>query len=245
MSDLTLAIETSNPTASPTGAVGAGSVCVGRLSSGVPEVLAWSALSAGTRHDDALMPAVASVCARAGVNPGDLGRVAVSIGPGGFTSLRIAVSTAKMIGEATGAACVGVPTALALASAARENGVRGRVGVLLAWKRLDVWRQRFEISESGVQAVDQAGTVVELGAAAEGCGALIGEQAVKDLLGLAGCRAPLFAPEFDARWVLSASWGLPAVDPAFLTPIYPREPEAVTKWRALGKGAGVGRGEGR
>ncbi|MFM9959441.1 MAG: tRNA (adenosine(37)-N6)-threonylcarbamoyltransferase complex dimerization subunit type 1 TsaB [Phycisphaerales bacterium] len=233
MRDVILAIETSNPTApSSSGGGGAGSVCVGRISDGKSEILACEVLSAATRHDDALMPAVAAVCARAGIVPSGLARVAVSIGPGGFTSLRIAVTTAKMICEATGAACIGVPTALALALAARAHGTRGTLGVLLAWKREDVWRQRYDLSDDGVRAIDPNGTIVGLDTASAGCAVVVAEAALRDMLAVpAG--VSVIEPRFDARWVLEASAGLTAVDPALLVPIYPREPEAVTKWRAL------------
>ncbi len=240
MAPLTLAIETSNPSAlGPTAAQGthaaAGSVCVGRGSSGAePEILAWTGLSPASRHDDALMPAIAEVCARAGAAPADLARVAVSVGPGGFTSLRIAVTTAKMICEATGAACVAVPTAHALALSARAEGVRGTVGVLLAWKRDDVWRQRFEASDHSVQATDAEGRVVPLEHAHDGCATLVAEPTLRAMLA-PPTHVVVVTPRFDARSVLAASLRMPETDPAQLVPIYPREPEAVTKWRTLGK----------
>jgi hypothetical protein len=68
-------------------------------------------LHPGTRHDDDLMPAVDRLFRRRGAAPSDLSRIAVSIGPGGYTGLRIAVATAKMLAEATGAKTIAVPSA--------------------------------------------------------------------------------------------------------------------------------------
>jgi tRNA threonylcarbamoyl adenosine modification protein YeaZ len=244
VSELTLAIETSNPSAGggPVagggGTASSGSVCLGTLDGGGGcTVIARHDLGPASRHDDALMPAVALVCAAAGMKPGEVRRVAVSIGPGGFTSVRIAVTTAKMIGEATGAACVPVPTALALAHAAAGAGASGVVGVLLAWKREDVWRQRFTVGGGVVTPVDDGG-IVALASAGEGCGTVVGDDEVVRLIGLrvgaAEADSPRFLrPDFDARWVLHASRGIAPIDPALLLPIYPREPEAVTKWRVL------------
>lgn len=230
--ELVLAIETSNPG----GGGNAGSVCVGVLGEGHGvEVLAHHALSPASRHDDALMPAVALVCERAGVGAKDLRRIAVSVGPGGFTSVRIAVTTAKMIGEVTGAACVAVPTALAVAHGVAAGGFVGTLGVLLAWKREDVWRQRFAVGVGGsrVEPLDVGG-IVPLGAATSGCDGVTADAELARMLGEVGAEAGrVIAPGFDARWVLEASRGLAAVDPALLLPIYPREPEAVTKWRLL------------
>lgn len=254
MTEITLAIETSNPSAGgPRPASGAaGSVCVGYFAKdGSSQVLAAVGLSPASRHDDALMPAVAEACARAGVSPSGIARVAVSVGPGGFTSLRIAVTTAKMIAEATGAACIPVPTASALALAAHVRGTRGTLGVLLAWKREDVWRRRFLLREphhpasgGGVEPVDDGG-IVTLARALDGCDAVVAEDALREMLSGTDStgrhvRVAVLAPEFDAAWVLRASAIIEPVEPALLLPIYPREPEAVTKWRALGKAKGAG-----
>lgn len=251
MTGLTLAIETSNPgppgTPGPPGSgstpANTGSVCLGHVSAdGEATVVAHHTLAPASRHDDALMPAVALVCERAGISPSDLSRVAVSLGPGGFTSVRVAVTTAKMIAEATRAACIPVPTALALAHAAVASQITGTIAVLLAWKREDVWRQRFRIAPGGqpahlrIAAIDP-GTVVPLDRATADCDTAIADAELSRMLTQNPSRATpptrLIPPAFDAKWVLAASHQLTPIDPAQLLPIYPREPEAVTKWRVL------------
>lgn len=246
---ITLAIETSNP-ASGGGGDGAGSaapqivaVGLGRGSSVADaEWLGGEPLAPSSRHDDALMPAIDRLCRLHGVRPIELSRIAVSLGPGGFTGLRIAVMTAKLIAEATGAECVGVPTAEALMLGVEpgefsraENGAA--FGVCLAWKRDDVWRQRFTLNATrdGWAALD-AGGIVPLNAAAEGVSSLIADAEFVRLLrerAIDVSRVTIHQPCFDARHVFLASLGRAATDPVALLPIYPREPEAVTKWREL------------
>ena len=53
-------------------------------------------------HARELMPAVERVLAEAGVRFGDLDALAVGIGPGGFTGLRIGVATAHGIAQSAG-----------------------------------------------------------------------------------------------------------------------------------------------
>ena len=82
---LTLAIETSNPSAHENAA----GVALVRLREGEPQIIGIEHLRTASRHDDALMPAIERLFDAANLAPQDLDRVAVSIGPGGYTSTRI------------------------------------------------------------------------------------------------------------------------------------------------------------
>jgi tRNA threonylcarbamoyl adenosine modification protein YeaZ len=131
----TLAIEISNPASGPRGEMpvaGSGEpvlagpgVGLAQMDGSSVRIIGIELLSAGLRHDDDLMPAIDRLCRRAGVGPRQLGRIAVSIGPGGYTSLRIAVATAKMLCEATGAEAVPVASAPAAALLAGEGVLAG------------------------------------------------------------------------------------------------------------------------
>lgn len=67
------------------------------------------------RHTVELMPQVAHMLAQADVCPGDLTAVAVALGPGSFTGLRVALAAAKGLALAGGLTLLGVPTLDAVA----------------------------------------------------------------------------------------------------------------------------------
>jgi tRNA threonylcarbamoyladenosine biosynthesis protein TsaB len=61
-----------------------------------------SALTARPAHARELMPAVAAVMERAGLGYADLEAIAVGVGPGTFTGLRIGIATARALASANG-----------------------------------------------------------------------------------------------------------------------------------------------
>ncbi|CAA9501268.1 MAG: tRNA threonylcarbamoyladenosine biosynthesis protein TsaB [uncultured Solirubrobacteraceae bacterium] len=68
-------------------------------------------------HASQLLPLAAGLLERAGLSFADLDRIAVGTGPGTFTGLRIGVSTARALAQASGAQLVGVSTLRVLAEA--------------------------------------------------------------------------------------------------------------------------------
>lgn len=247
---LTLAIETSNPSimagAGGTPVVdGAGpGVAVGRVKSGTPEVLAWLPLERAHPNEDPLAGLIDACVRRAGVRPSDLKRVAVSVGPGGFTSVRVAVTTAKVIAEATGAACVGVPSAQVAAwESAQVSGPQASpvgdapIAIALASKGESAWVAVYgpDFSLRADPRVMTAADIATL--AAMGVRRLAHDAFLPASMAAAAASAGLVgeAIRLSARGVLALSGTTEPVDPAALVPIYPREPEAVTKWRAMGR----------
>lgn len=82
-------------------------------------VLAHESLLIDRGHAEALLPLIERVLARsAGGSARDgfaaLGRVAVTVGPGSFTGLRVGISAARAIGLAVGVPVVGVSTLAAI-----------------------------------------------------------------------------------------------------------------------------------
>lgn len=67
------------------------------------------------RHGELLTPQIRSVVAEAGATLADVTHVAVGIGPGPYTGLRVGLATAHALAEALGVPCVGVATLDALA----------------------------------------------------------------------------------------------------------------------------------
>ncbi|MFO0807088.1 MAG: tRNA (adenosine(37)-N6)-threonylcarbamoyltransferase complex dimerization subunit type 1 TsaB [Gemmataceae bacterium] len=67
-------------------------------------------LDASRQHARDLLPAIHSLLKRRDWKVGDLTGIAVSIGPGSYTGLRIGIMAAKAIAYATGCAVAAVPT---------------------------------------------------------------------------------------------------------------------------------------
>lgn len=74
-------------------------------------------------HSERLMPHIASLLEMAEIKQSSLKAVAVSIGPGSFTGLRIGLATAKALTYALNIPIIGVPTLAALAFSCPVPGV--------------------------------------------------------------------------------------------------------------------------
>lgn len=85
-------------------------------------VLAESSAVDPRRHGELLAPAITDVLRRAGATPGDITDIAVGLGPGPYTGLRVGVVTALAYGDALGKPVRGVCTLDVLAHGARVEG---------------------------------------------------------------------------------------------------------------------------
>jgi len=72
----------------------------------------------GRAHAERLVPAIEEVCAASGCTVADVDTIAVDVGPGLFTGLRVGVATAKALAQALGVGVVAVTSLDVLASAA-------------------------------------------------------------------------------------------------------------------------------
>lgn len=107
-----------------------------------PAVLEELYLGEGLRHGRDLVPAIQDACGRAGWDRRRIDLVAVSIGPGSFTGIRIAVTLAKVMAFDTGAKVVAVPSLRALAHNAPAD--RQRVAAIVDAKRGGLFASLFE-----------------------------------------------------------------------------------------------------
>ncbi len=73
-------------------------------------LLAEQTWFSANRHTEELMPAVAALLKLAGVATKDLTAIAVAIGPGSFTGLRVGLAAAKGLALSRGLTLLGVPT---------------------------------------------------------------------------------------------------------------------------------------
>jgi tRNA threonylcarbamoyladenosine biosynthesis protein TsaB len=86
------------------------------------EVCAEVTRDTGLGHGTELLTLIDACLAGAGVALEDVGGVAVSVGPGSFTGLRVALATAKGLTLVGDLPLVGVPTLVALASTVLSGG---------------------------------------------------------------------------------------------------------------------------
>lgn len=231
---VTLVIEVSNPGAGENAVF----VALGAPLGGLIDHEPLSPLAGG--RDD-LHPAIQRLCARAGVSPERVARVAVSAGPGGYTSLRVAVAGGALIAHATGAQTVEIPTARLVArsvpvgpSGGNDADSQYPRGVALASKG------------------DACHLTVETAPDTFNGGAMVRAAQIESI-GLRVLIADSHLPgEIRAE---AQRLGIDVVDVAFspaaacvlaaelppsvgLAVRYAREPDAVTQWRARSSGRG-------
>ncbi|MEQ8434640.1 MAG: tRNA (adenosine(37)-N6)-threonylcarbamoyltransferase complex dimerization subunit type 1 TsaB [Oceanicaulis sp.] len=173
----------------------------------------------GRGHAEVLAPMVERLLSEAGIKPGDLKRIGVNVGPGGFAGTRVAVAFARGLALATGAQALGVG---ALDALARRSDPKGEWTVMavhdakrgdLVWK---IFAHGAPVSELMHGDADDALTELE----AYGDIHLTGSGAV-----LLGADPAHFdpAPPLDALIALTLEAGSDAPPPA---PVYARAPDA-------------------
>jgi tRNA threonylcarbamoyladenosine biosynthesis protein TsaB len=202
------------------------SVCLWR--DGVVEAERREPMSRG--QAEALVPMIEAVMAEAGAAYGDLDRIAVTVGPGSFTGLRVGLATARGLGVALMMPVWGVTTTEAFAHALPAD--RRRAGTVLAAidaRRDDLYLQAFRAPEivplgapvaalpaavPGILALRLAAApVIACGDAAD---RLAGLEGVADTFPQAAVEAPVVA-------ALAAARPLPPGPPSA---VYVRPPDA-------------------
>ena len=132
-----------------TDAQGSVALCVGG------EILTSRRLDAERRSAQTLAPTIQETLAEFGWAPQDVDAVAVAVGPGSFTGLRVGVATAKMLAWATGAKIIGVDALEAIAAEIERlpNGAtEGTVSVGIDAQRGDAAVRRFWVETTAKKA---------------------------------------------------------------------------------------------
>jgi tRNA threonylcarbamoyladenosine biosynthesis protein TsaB len=182
-------------------------------------------------HAPRLLAFAQELLGDAGLRFADVDRIAVGVGPGGFTGLRIGVATARALAQAAGAEIVGVSTLHALAAGAQPATGQGVLAVVDA-RRGEVfvggWRGEEQVL--GPLAVAPA----EIGAAAGRGWLAVGDGALRfrnDLEG-AGCVVPEDgSPQHGVSATVVCRLGLHAqgTERDLVVPDYLRKPDAVPR----------------
>lgn len=223
----TLGIEMSNPSASAPGDEPSHAVAIWDASDAL---VGSAALSDVSRGSDSVMHAV-SVLARAHrVEPRSIRRIIVSVGPGGYTALRIATTSAKILADTLGAQLVAVPTHRVASVSIGPDACPAMI--TLASKK--------DRCHASHLAVDR--TLAELGIVDA---SVLETQEFRSIVAdhhlpgsfherIVALGLDIVPLRLDARDLLRASEGIEPIDPLRCAPIYAREPDAVTQWRSRG-----------
>jgi tRNA threonylcarbamoyladenosine biosynthesis protein TsaB len=115
-------------------------------------------LDAKRRSAQTLAPAIAEVLESAHWQPEDVELVAVAIGPGSFTGLRIGVTTAKTFAYAVGCKIVGVPTLEAIAWRVPRD--IAQFSVIIDAERGELFAANFERRADGQPTATSGITIV-------------------------------------------------------------------------------------
>jgi tRNA threonylcarbamoyladenosine biosynthesis protein TsaB len=197
-----------------------------------------------TSHGAALPRAVDELLSASKLSLGDLGAIAVGIGPGSFTGLRIGLSYAKGIAMASGCAVVGVPSldAIALTALGEANLSESTlICCVVDARKGEVYAALYGVVSDGLEKVSEELLVVleDLASRVAGDVVFAGDMRAKDA-------AALFSPKGHVVAVLDTSKSVergPCVaaigaammsrgeiaEPATLEPMYIRPPEATVK----------------
>lgn len=177
-----------------------------------------------------LVPMIEHVMTEAGIGFAALDLIAVTVGPGAFTGVRIGLATARGLGLATGLPVVGL-TSFAAVAAPAEGGLRPeeRLVAALDSRREELYLQAFDpgmhpLGEGTLVAPDAWASWVPAGAlvlAGDGAGRL--QSALEDRA--IRCLPGPGVPDAAAVARLAARQWRPGDKPAPLEPLYLRAPD--------------------
>lgn len=126
-------------------------------------------LAEGLRHGRELMPAAATLLHKRGLRAADLWAVAVSIGPGSYTGLRVGVMAAKALAFGSGCLLAGVSSLAALAASLPLEQAAGEgdtVFVMQDARRDEVYAGIYRIEDGTATAIGHDAAITPEEAAA-------------------------------------------------------------------------------
>jgi tRNA threonylcarbamoyladenosine biosynthesis protein TsaB len=213
-------------------------------------------LTGRRRHVESLTPALEHLLAQVDLPVGELNVIAVDLGPGLFTGLRVGVAAAKGLAQSLGIGVIGVTSTEVLVRAAAEAGHRGTILAAVDARRGEVFATVRELSQEGgsigaeliplglltpddlVTALAQLGgrSIVACGDGAQRYAADLA--AVPGLVGASPGLA--FPPPMTLLHmaVRQLSEGLSPVDPLHVVPLYMRDADAKSNFARIAPAGG-------
>ena len=214
---------------------------VGCAIGGHEGVLALFESARDRRHAETLVPAIQFVTKQARIELDEIGVVAVDVGPGLFTGLRVGIAAAKAIASALRVPMVGVPSLDLLALPLRHTS--RRIVATIDARRGELFYAFYRPVPGGVQRVSphQVGTPDDLASELQASGEdtlLVGDgarryaMAFEDLKGVELVEQWLAHPSAAPLVQLAHSYALREqfVNPWELQPVYLRRPDAEINW---------------
>ena len=196
----------------------------------------------GRHHAESLAPAILHVLEQTGTAFADLEAVAVDVGPGLFTGIRVGVATAQGLAQGLGIGVLPVTSVAVLAHAAYEGGWTGPVASVVDARRGEVFAAVYggagaELRPPARVAPADLPGLLASAAAEGGAGVLAvgnGARRYRHALGPAtlGGRS-LDDPSPAALVAVAAARmadGRQPVPPGDVRPVYLREPDARINW---------------
>jgi len=180
-------------------------------------VVSEAAAVGGRRHGELLAPMIAKVLADAGASRADLTAVAVGVGPGPYTGLRVGVVTARVLGAVLGIPVHGVCSLDVIAA----DVPRGREFLVATdARRKEVYWARYDAAGVRLEG-PQAGTAGSIPGAAGIAVAGHGGQLYPESFG------EVIGPSYPAARTLCALAARPGPVPVLpAEPLYLRRPDA-------------------
>ena len=117
-------------------------------------ILSSFSLRVGRRHAETLAPAIRALCELSGVEVSSLSRIAVDVGPGLFTGLRVGIATAKALGDGLCIPVVAAGSLETLAFALRHD--RRTVASVVDARRGEVFWSLHRAAPGGAQTIRAA-----------------------------------------------------------------------------------------
>ncbi len=188
------------------------------------------------RHVEAVVPAVAAACRAAGVALADLGALAVDIGPGLFTGMRVGIATAQALGLALGLPIHPVCSLDVLAHPFRHAGPP--VASVVDARRGEVFRSLHRAGVPLARPACIAPPVLAAELAGLGAGLAVGDGAVRHraVLEAAGAEVVAAMPSAESALELALvaiAGGAAGLDPGQVQALYLRAPDAQANFAVL------------